>query len=259
MLTCGVLISLEMINKTAEQIKQAIEWGTKSYENSLKSSFMIPYAQVNRDKFITKTFGNLLSEDDLQAALQTSPASVCSKEMVDKIAKQTIGKHAFWTFLLSAVSAVPTGFMMIPFFVMDLVQFQIHVFAVSQKLLYLYEDKASLAEYSSDTSAKLMILMTTVMIGKHKFTRMLKSAAGVAAKQVVQRYAAKAVARLSVLTAMRQVAKWFGITLTKEAFVMGIDVLIIIICAIISGFISYWLFKPMANNLMKHLKEDAAG
>lgn len=247
-----------MIAKTTERIKHTIEWGTKSYEKSLKSSFMIPYAQVNREKFISATFGSTLSAADLQAALQTSPASACSKEAIDKVAKKIIAKHAFWTFFLSALSAVPTGLLMIPFFIMDLVQFQIHVFAVSQKLLYLYEDKDKLSEYNSDTSSKLMILMTTVMIGKHKFTRMLKSAAGVAAKQAVQRYAAKAIARLSVLTAMRQVAKWFGITLTKEVVFMGIDVLVIIICAIISGFISYWLFKPMANNLMKHLKADTA-
>ena len=171
-------------------------------------------------------------------------------------AKKIIAKHALWVTLISAISAIPTGWMMNPCFIIDIIQFQIHVFAVSQKLLYLYEDEEKLTEYSSDTATQLMILMTPIMIVKQQFTRMLKSATGVVTKQVIQRFTIKALTQFSILNIVRQVAKWFGIVLTKETLLEGIDVAIIIICAIISGLISLWLFKPMANNLMKYLKEE---
>jgi hypothetical protein len=217
---------------------------------------MLPMARVNREKFIQRLSATELKGMNVQVALEKSPKSAYSQQAINKAAKKIIAKHALWVTLISAISAIPTGWMMIPFFIIDIIQFQIHVFAVSQKLLYLYEDEEKLTEYSSDTATQLMILMTTIMIGKQQFTRMLKSATGVVTKQVIQRFTIKALTQFSILNIVRQVAKWFGIVLTKETLLEGIDVAIIIICAIISGLISLWLFKPMANNLMKYLKEE---
>jgi hypothetical protein len=217
---------------------------------------MLPMARVNREKFIQRLSTRELKGMNVQVALEKSPNSAYSQQAINKAAKKIIGKHALWVTLISAISAIPTGWMMIPFFIIDIIQFQIHVFAVSQKLLYLYEDEEKLTEYSSDTATQLMILMTTIMIGKQQFTRMLKSATGVVTKQIIQRFTIKALTQFSILNIVRQVAKWFGIVLTKETLLEGIDVAIIIICAIISGLISLWLFKPMANNLMKYLKEE---
>jgi hypothetical protein len=217
---------------------------------------MLPMARVNREKFIQRLSTRELKGMNVQVALKKSPNSAYSQQAINKAAKKIIAKHALWVTLISAISAIPTGWMMIPFFIIDIIQFQIHVFAVSQKLLYLYEDEEKLTEYSSDTATQLMILMTTIMIGKQQFTRMLKSATGVVTKQVIQRFTIKALTQFSILNIVRQVAKWFGIVLTKETLLEGIDVAIIIICAIISGLISLWLFKPMANNLMKYLKEE---
>lgn len=233
-----------------------IDFFSNSYNNILKSSFMLPMVRVNREKFIQRLSATELKGMNVQVALEKSPNSAYSQQAINKAAKKIIAKHALWVTLISAISAIPTGWMMIPFFIIDIIQFQIHVFAVSQKLLYLYEDEEKLTEYSSDTATQLMILMTTIMIGKQQFTRMLKSATGVVTKQVIQRFTIKALTQFSILNIVRQVAKWFGIVLTKETLLEGIDVAIIIICAIISGLISLWLFKPMANNLMKYLKEE---
>lgn len=233
-----------------------IDFFSNSYNNILKSSFMLPMSRVNREKFIQRLSTRELKGMNVQVALEKSPNSAYSQQAINKAAKKIIAKHALWVTLISAISAIPTGWMMIPFFIIDIIQFQIHVFAVSQKLLYLYEDEEKLTEYSSDTATQLMILMTTIMIGKQQFTRMLKSATGVVTKQVIQRFTIKALTQFSILNIVRQVAKWFGIVLTKETLLEGIDVAIIIICAIISGLISLWLFKPMANNLMKYLKEE---
>ena len=233
-----------------------IDFFSNSYNNILKSSFMLPMARVNREKFIQRLSATELKGMNVQVALEKSPNGAYSQQAINKTAKKIIAKHALWVTLISAISAIPTGWMMIPFFIIDIIQFQIHVFAVSQKLLYLYEDEEKLTEYSSDTATQLMILMTTIMIGKQQFTRMLKSATGVVTKQVIQRFTIKALTQFSILNIVRQVAKWFGIVLTKETLLEGIDVAIIIICAIISGLISLWLFKPMANNLMKYLKEE---
>ena len=233
-----------------------IDFFSNSYNNILKSSFMLPMARVNRETFIQRLSTRELKGMNVQVALEKSPNSAYSQQAINKAAKKIIAKHALWVTLISAISAIPTGWMMIPFFIIDIIQFQIHVFAVSQKLLYLYEDEEKLTEYSSDTATQLMILMTTIMIGKQQFTRMIKSATGVVTKQVIQRFTIKALTQFSILNIVRQVAKWFGIVLTKETLLEGIDVAIIIICAIISGLISLWLFKPMANNLMKYLKEE---
>lgn len=240
----------------AKKVSQIIDYFSDNYNNLLKSSFMLPMARVNRAKFIQNLASTELKGMDVQVALEKSPNSAYSQQEINKTAKKIIAKHSLGVTLISALSAIPTGWMMIPFFIIDIVQFQIHVFAVSQKLLYLYEEEKELTKYSSDTATQLMILMTTIMIGKQQAVRMLKSATGVVTKQVIQRFTIKALTQFSILNIVRQVAKWFGIVLTKETLLEGIDIAIIIICAIISGLISLWLFKPMANNLMKYLKEE---
>mgnify|MGYP003450457293 FL=1 len=180
-----------------------IDFFSNSYNNILKSSFMLPMARVNREKFIQRLSTRELKGMNVQVALEKSPKSAYSQQAINKAAKKIIGKHALWVTLISAISAIPTGWMMIPFFIIDIIQFQIHVFAVSQKLLYLYEDEEKLTEYSSDTATQLMILMTTIMIGKQQFTRMLKSATGVVTKQVIQRFTIKALTQFSILNIVR--------------------------------------------------------
>ena len=101
-----------------------------------------------------------------------------------------------------------------------------------------------------------MLLSTTIMIGKHRITNMLKSAIGFLSKQLIQRYGVKILTRFSIITLFRQLAKWLGITLTKEMVLDGFEMIIILLCAVISGIISYWLFVPMARKLQRHLREE---
>ena len=54
----------------------------------------------------------------------------------------------------------------------------------------------------------------------------------------------------------KQVAKWIGIKLTKDAFAKGVAKVVPLIGAPISAGVTYWAFKPMANKLRKHLDEQ---
>ena len=85
--------------------------------------------------------------------------------------------------------------------------------------------------------------------------RLAKSAFGLAVKQVIQRFAARLMTRLVVLNFLRQMAKWFGIVLTKEMVIAGLSMIVPLICALISGLISLWLFMPMVKKLHRHLRE----
>ena len=101
----------------------------------------------------------------------------------------------------------------------------------------------------------MMLLVSVVMIGKSQVMRLAKSAFGLAVKQVIQRFAVRLMTRLVVLNFLRQLAKWFGIVLTKDMVVSGLSMLVPLICALVSGLITLWLFMPMMKRLHRHLWE----
>ena len=241
------------MKRIVEYIKRAIDWCVERYDNFLKSVYSLPGTRVDRELFCRKNFSGVVTEEELQSVIDKSPYNVCPLPKVDTIANRTIRRHCLYSSLLSFATAIPSGWLITPMIILDILQFQTHIFILSQKLLYLYKDKDSLSEYRNDTSTRLMLLMSTVMIGKHRLTNMIKSAVGVITKKAIQRYGMKVMARMSVLIAMRQIAKWFGITLTKEIFMQALELFILILCAVISGLITYWLFRPMAKKLQNHL------
>lgn len=236
--------------------KRFIKWCVDAYDYFLKSTYKLPITQIDREKFCRDNFKGLVSDDMLQTIVDVAPHKACGISTIDSIANKSIRHHAFMTFILSFLSSLPTGWLIVPMVIFDIIQFQVHIFIITQKLLFLYKDHTSLSEYSSDTTSKLMLLSTTIMIGKHRITNMLKSAIGFLSKQLIQRYGVKILTRFSIITLFRQLAKWLGITLTKEMVLDGFEMIIIFLCAVISGIISYWLFVPMARKLQRHLREE---
>lgn len=247
------------MKKIIENTKRVVDWGMGIYDGFLKGTYKIPLTHVDKEKYLKKSFEKSVSADDMQAILETSPADICTPQKVNNIAKRSILSHAAWTSCFSFLTTIPSGWAVIPMIIIDLAQFQIHIFKISQKLLYLYKDEEALTEYKTDTSTRLMLLLSTITIGKHRIANMTKSAIGFVARQLVQRYGSRILIRLSMITALRQLCKWLGITLTKDLFEQSIDALIVIICAAISGLISYWLFVPMSVKLHKRLKEEHQG
>ena len=55
---------------------------------------------------------------------------------------------------------------------------------------------------------------------------------------------------------VKQVAKWIGVKMTKDTFGKGVGKAIPILGGVLSGAITAFSFKPMAEKLQKHLREE---
>jgi hypothetical protein len=132
------------------------------------------------------------------------------------------------------------------------------IFVLLQKILYLYgsDELLSKEDVFDEKSDWLLLFVSTVMIGKHQMLNMMKSATGVALKQVVQRFAVKMFSKLVLLNVVRQTAKWLGVSLSKEWVLKSSGSFVIFFSCVISALITLWLFVPMNNRLIAYLSNQ---
>lgn len=227
-----------------------------AYDSVMKRALCIPFIKVDKNRYLRRKLKDRLTDEELELVLNERPLSVLSMDEVKHIAKKEVRKYALIVTLLSTLSAVPqSGWLMWLGIAFDFIQFQVFVFVIMQKLLYLYGCKnlSSDSKNLSGSAEWILLLISTIMIGKHQVMRLAKSAAGMAVKQAIQRFAVRMLTKLMVFNTLRQCAKWFGIVLTKDMLVYGVSLMVPILCAIISGLISLWLFMPMTKRLQRHL------
>ena len=229
------------------------------YDKCMKAGLKLPFVRVDKENFLRRKFSDR-SESEIRRIIDEKPTSVVSLQEVQSKAHKEAWKYAWIvTFISFVVALPPDGFLMWLGIVVDFIQFQLFVFIILQKLLYLYgcKDLTGKDGGLDESTDWILLLISTIMIGKHQLARMAKTAAGVAVKQTIQRFAVRMLTKLVVFNLLRQVAKWFGIVLTKDMIAENMELAVPVVCAIISGLISLWLFLPMTNRLQKHLTKLA--
>lgn len=244
-------------------IEKALKTYTKllgAWDSVLRMGLKLPFSRVDKERYLRRVFkSKVKSEEVMRLLIAEKPSVLFSEKVIEEMTSKEIRKHALCVTILSILCALPPdGWLMWLLIAVDFIQFQIFVFIILQKMLYLYgcRDLFEREEGNEEKSMTMMLLIiSVVMIGKHQVVRLAKSAMGMAVKQVIQRFAVRLMTRMVVLNLLRQLAKWFGIVLTKEMVVASLAVIIPLICAVISGLISLWLFMPMVKRLHSHLQE----
>lgn len=241
--------AVNFYNRLLGMWNSVLRWGLK-----------LPFSKVDRERYLRRVFSkHVADEAQMTVLLVERPSAVLSDCLIEEVVRKEIHRHALWVTLVSLVCAIPPdGWLMWVLILVDFVQFQVFVFIILQKMLYIYGCKELHVQDSLKEERSLdvmMLMISVVMIGKSQVRRLAKSAFGLAVKQVIQRFAARLMTRLVVLNFLRQMAKWFGIVLTKEMVIAGLSMIVPLICALISGLISLWLFMPMVKKLHRHLRE----
>ncbi|MBO4804704.1 MAG: hypothetical protein IK005_09370 [Paludibacteraceae bacterium] len=246
-----------MEKNSIKRISRLIDWGISVWDSIMKATLLLPFAKIDKNTYLNTVLKRHLSPEDVKRALETAPTKVMGVKNISKLAQKEARKNVWYATLLSFITAIPTNWLMWPAIIIDLLQFQIHVFLISQKLLFLY-GKYDIEKESqvNEKANRLMLIVSTIMIGKQKLSRVAKSAAGMVGKQIVERYGTRLLSKFIIFNTLRQIAKWMGISLTKTMLIEGINMLIPIICAAISALVSYALISPMAKKLQSHLKQE---
>ncbi len=219
--------------------------------------FQTPLVRVEREKYLKRRLDDCTPEE-IEAAIATTPLEAIGEEHTNKEIKRCILRHSFTTALFSALAAVASDtYVQIALIVFDILQFQLMTYIVVQKLLYLhgYHDLRDNKGQLCKRAAVMISAISLLMVGRHKVGNAMKKLAKSAAKKAIRAYT-KVGGRVILTNLLRQGFKWLGISVTRDTINLSATVTIALLCAILAGTISFWLFYPMCNRLNRKIKEN---
>lgn len=221
----------------------------------VKMAMAIPFVKVNREEFLKKKLSPFCTPEQIQLAITETPIKVLTVEQIHIIAKGCIKKHLTLVCGVSALAGLPGGWGMAGTIPADIAQFYAHVFALTQKLIYIYgwPDLPKEEGKLTDEAVQILTLFTGVMMGSNDASDALKQLANAFAQQIVVKLPKHALTQYAIFNISKQIAKWIGVKLTKYSFSRSFSKVIPIIGAPASAGLTYCTFKPMANKLKKYL------
>ena len=148
--------AVNFYNRLLEMWNSVLRWGLK-----------LPFSKVDRERYLRRVFSkHVADEAQMAVLLDERPSSVLPDCLIEKVVRKEIHRHAFWVSLISLVCAIPPdGWLMWVLILVDFVQFQVFVFVILQKMLYIYGCKDLHAQDSlkEERSLDVMMLMISVV------------------------------------------------------------------------------------------------
>lgn len=230
------------------------------WNKTLQAAMKLPMVSVNRAEFITTELTPFCSEEQIKLAIEGKPSQVISFEQIQKIAKGIIKNHLTAVTLTSALAGIPGGWFMTGTIPADLVQFYGHILSMAQKLLYLYgmpnmqDDSGKLTEEATH----ILTLSIGAMSGAQAAITTLNQVLQMLAQSITKQLPKQALTQSGIYVACKIVAKWLGVKLTKTSFAEVLGKAVPLAGAPVSGGLTYWTFRSMANKFKKYLDNSLA-
>ena len=216
-----------------------------------------PEAQVDRKSFLRKQLLSLCPDEQVTAAMASSPANArIPIHKIDKIADGVIKSHVVKAGIGSFVAGIPGGFAMLATFPADTIQFFWHALILAQKLAYLYGWPDLLEEGDVDDETEVRILMLLgVMLGVGQANNALKLISQGFKQEVITRVPRQALTKTFYYPAVKKALKWIGIKLTKQSFAKGVSKLVPVVGGVSSFGLTTLTLRPMAHKLKRYLRK----
>lgn len=233
---------------------------SNKWNQIMVAAMAVPGIKVNRASFLQEELSNRhIDQNTISLCIQENPVKHITMDKLDAIAKACIKNHTIKVTSISAAAGIPGGFAMIGTLPADTAQYYYHVLKLAQKLAYIYGYPSLLDENGNltDNAINVLTVFVGVMFGVSLANQTLSKMSQAFAEQVVKRLPRMALTKTAWYPIIKQIAKWLGIKVTKDSLAKGAAKVVPFLGAGLSGGITYFTFKPQANRLMKHLREDS--
>ena len=226
-----------------------------SWDKVMNAALSMPMVKVDRTAFLTKEFSMYDNADELR---DKRPIDLFDEEAIERAARSVINSHLTTATVTSTAAGIPGGLAMAATMPADIAQYYWHVLVVAQKLGYLYGWPDLLDEKGQITEGtrNVLTLFVGVMFGAQAASKLVGEIAKRVSLQAAKRLPQQALTKTMYYPVVKQVAKWIGVKMTKDTFGRGIGKAIPILGGVLSGAITAFSFKPMAEKLQKHLREE---
>ena len=226
-----------------------------SWDKVMNTALSMPMVKVDRTAFLVKEFSMYDNADQLR---DKRPIDLFDAEAIERAARGVINSHLTTATVTSTAAGIPGGLAMAATMPADIAQYYWHVLVVAQKLGYLYgwpdllDDKGQITEGTRN----VLTLFVGVMFGAQAANKLVGEIAKRVSLQAAKRLPQQALTKTVYYPVVKQVAKWIGVKMTKDTFGRGVGKAIPILGGVLSGAITAFSFKPMAEKLQKHLREE---
>ena len=228
---------------------------SNSWDKVMNLALSMPMVKVDRNTFLMNEFSMYDNADQLR---DKRPIDLFDAEAIERAARGVINSHLTKATVTSTAAGIPGGLVMAATMPADIAQYYWHVLVVAQKLGYLYgwpdllDDKGQITEGTRN----VLTLFVGVMFGAQAASKLVGEIAKQVSLQAAKRLPQQALTKTIYYPVIKQVAKWIGVKMTKDTFGRGIGKAIPILGGVLSGAITAFSFKPMAEKLQKHLREE---
>ena len=234
--------------------------GKVGIEDIIVLAIKSPGVYINRAKFLQNELFKNHPQNIIDKAIQTTPALAgIAAEEIDSIADEVIKRERTAVSGISAALGVPGGWVMAATIPADIAQYYGYTLRAVQKLLYLYgfpeidADEEGLQLDSETINA--IIVCLGIMNGVAGANNAIKAMAKALSVGVEKQLMKMALTKGAVYPIVKQVMKWFGVTLTKSVFTGAIRKAIPVVGGVLGGGITFATFKPCCYRLKDALKD----
>lgn len=228
---------------------------SNSWDKVMNLALSMPMVKVDRNTFLMNEFSMYDNADQLR---DKRPIDLFDAEAIERAARGIINSHLAKATVASTAAGIPGGLAMAATMPADIAQYYWHVLVVAQKLGYLYgwpdllDDKGQITEGTRN----VLTLFVGVMFGAQAASKLVGEIAKQVSLQAAKRLPQQALTKTMYYPVVKQVAKWIGVKMTKDTFGRSVGKAIPILGGVLSGAITAFSFKPMAEKLQKHLREE---
>lgn len=228
---------------------------SNSWDKVMNLALSMPMVKVDRNTFLMNEFSMYDNADQLR---DKRPIDLFDAEAIERAARGVINSHLTTATVTSTAAGIPGGLAMAATMPADIAQYYWHVLVVAQKLGYLYgwpdllDDKGQITEGTRN----VLTLFVGVMFGAQAANKLVGEIAKQVSLQAAKRLPQQALTKTIYYPVIKQVAKWIGVKMTKDTFGRSVGKAIPILGGVLSGAITAFSFKPMAEKLQKHLREE---
>ena len=234
-----------------------MEKGIELWNKIVTLALEMPGVRINRDSFLRNQLKLYCTDVQISTVLEKGTIGIVSTEVLDKIASDCINNHTRTATALSTALGMPGGFAIFGTVPGDLAQYYYHVFVVAQKLAYIYgyPDLCDENGNFTEDSIQLLTVFVGVMSGVAAANKVIQEIAEQVQKEILRRLPRYALTKTLLYPLVKQVAKWIGVSITKQNFARGVSKIVPFVGGAVSGGLTYVTFKPQSKKLQNELRD----
>jgi len=234
--------------------------GEIDIEDLIIKGFKTPGVRINRTAFLKSELSKNFSKTVIEDAITFNPAQAnIPPKDIDKIANEVIKFERNFVSGISAALGTPGGVAMVATIPADIIQYYGYMLRATQKLLYLYGfPELSIGENDhvlDSETMNIMILCLGVMYGSAAANNAIKTISKALAIGVEKKLLNAALTKGTIYPIVKQVATWFGKSMTKQIYAGFFKKSIPFVGGVIGGGITFISFESSCKLLKNSLKD----